>query len=116
MTRPSLDAGDSGICFRGHFPCQAKTWSQDLGLGEVNGCRTNRELPVGLRQFCLPFKNADRPLGDWNVFRIRLQNDRMSVNLNGRLVLQTESMPDLPRTGPSSCSITGIHLSFAISG
>ena len=27
ITRPHLDAGDSGIYFRGHFPCQANIWS-----------------------------------------------------------------------------------------
>ncbi|MDE0862675.1 MAG: DUF1080 domain-containing protein [Rubripirellula sp.] len=112
ITRPHLDAGDSGIYFRGHFPCQANIWSQDLGSGEVNGYRTNRNFPVKLRQSCLPFENADRPLGDWNIFRIRLQNDRMSVNLNGRLVLQTEPLPDLPKTGPIGLQHDGDPLKF----
>ena len=112
ITRPHLDAGDSGIYFRGHFPCQANIWSQVLGSGEVNGYRTNRKLPVKLRQSCLPFKNADHPLGDWNVFRIRLQNERMSVNLNGHMVLQTELLPDLPTSGPIGLQHHGDPIEF----
>lgn len=112
ITRPHQDAGDSGIYFRGHFSCQANIWSQALGSGEVNGYRTNRKLPVKLRQSCLPFKKADRPLGDWNVFRIRLQNDRMSVNLNGHAVVQTEPLPDLPATGPIGLQHHGDPIEF----
>jgi hypothetical protein len=112
MTRPYLDAGDSGIYFRGHFPCQANIWSQALGSGEINGYRTNQNLPVKLRQSCLPFFNADRPLGEWNAFRIRLQDDRMTVNLNGRPVLQSEPLPDLPASGPIGLQHHGDPLEF----
>lgn len=112
MTRPHLDAGDSGIYFRGHFPCQANIWSQALGSGEINGYRTNRNLPVRLRQSCLPFENADRPLGEWNVFRIRLINGRMTVNLNGRLVLQSGTLPDLPGSGPIGLQHHGDPIEF----
>ncbi|MGI9474394.1 MAG: 3-keto-disaccharide hydrolase [Rubripirellula sp.] len=112
ITRPHMDAGDSGIYFRGHFPCQANIWSQALGSGEINGYRTNRNLPVQLRQSCLPFENADRPLGEWNVFRIRLKNSRMTVNLNGRRVLQSGSLPDLPELGPIGLQHHGDPIEF----
>lgn len=112
ITRPRQDAGDSGIYFRGHFPCQANIWSQELGSGEINGYRTNRSLPVKLRQSCLPFAKADRPFGEWNVFRIRLKDDRMSVNLNGTPVLQSEPLPDLPATGPIGLQHHGDPIEF----
>jgi hypothetical protein len=112
ITRPHLDAGDSGIYFRGHFQCQANIWSQELGSGEINGYRTNQKLPVKLRQSCLPFEYADRPLGQWNVFRIRLKDDRMTVNLNGRLVLQSGVLPDLPATGPIGLQHHGDPIEF----
>jgi hypothetical protein len=41
VTRPHLDAGDSGLMFRGTSKCQANIWSQDLGSGEINGYRTD---------------------------------------------------------------------------
>lgn len=112
ITRPHLDSGDSGIYFRGHFPCQANIWSQELGSGEINGYRTDRKLPVKLRQSCLPFKYADNPLGQWNVFLIRLKDDRMTVNLNGHLVLQSETLPGLPRTGPIGLQHHGDPIEF----
>ncbi|MFK8113156.1 MAG: DUF1080 domain-containing protein [Rubripirellula sp.] len=112
ITRPRLDAGDSGIYFRGHFPCQANIWSQALGSGEINGYRTNQKLPVKLRQSCLPFAFADRPLGQWNSFRIRLQHDRMKVTLNGQVVLHSDPLPDLPATGPVGLQHHGDPLEF----
>jgi hypothetical protein len=112
ITRPRLDAGDSGIYFRGHFPCQANIWSQELGSGEINGYRTNQKLPIKLRQSCLPFRNADRPLGQWNVFRIRLHDDCMMVNLNGQDVLQSEPLPDLPPRGPIGLQHHGDPIEF----
>lgn len=112
ITRPHLDAGDSGIYFRGYFPCQANIWSQELGSGEINGYRTNQKLPVKLRQSCLPFDNADRPFGQWNAFRIRLKDDRMTVILNGRLVLQSEPLPELPQTGPIGLQHHGDPIEF----
>ena len=83
-----------------------------MGSGEVNGYRANRKLAVKLRQSCLPFKNVDHPLGDWNVFRIRLQNERMFVNLNGQAVLQTEPLPDLPVSGPKGLQHHGDPIEF----
>lgn len=112
ITRPHLDAGDSGIYFRGHFPCQANIWSQDLGSGEINGYRTNRSLPVRLRQSCLPFEKADRPFGEWNAFWIRLKNSQMTVNLNGRLVLESGVLPDLPASGPIGLQHHGDPIEF----
>ena len=112
ITRPHLDAGDSGIYFRGHFPCQANIWSQELGSGEINGYRTNKKLPVKLRQSCLPFKFADNPLGEWNAFRITLKESRMKVRLNGELVLESEELPELPPTGPIGLQHHGDPLEF----
>ncbi|MCA9135358.1 MAG: DUF1080 domain-containing protein [Planctomycetales bacterium] len=112
ITRPHLDAGDSGIYFRGHFPCQANIWSQELGSGEINGYRTDTKLPVKLRQSCLPFKYADKPLGQWNAFRIKLAQDRMTVWLNGQLVLESDKLPDLPASGPIGLQHHGDEVEF----
>ena len=48
----------------------------------------------------LKWKFGDRPLGQWNAFRVKLADDRMTVHLNGDLVLESEKLPDLPATGP----------------
>lgn len=112
ITRPRLDAGDSGILFRGILRCQANIWSQELGSGEVNGYRTDRKLPTRLRQSCLPFAFGDKPLGAWNGFTITLKNDQMTVYLNGTLVLATEPLPDLPARGPIGLQHHGDPVQF----
>lgn len=99
VTRPHLDAGDSGLLFRGTLKCQANIWSQELGSGEINGYRTDKKMPQTVRRACIPIKNADRPSGEWNVFLITIKGSRMTTVLNGERVIDTPDLPDLPKTG-----------------
>lgn len=99
ITRPHMDAGDSGILFRGVLKCQANIWSQELGSGEINGYRVDRKLPQSLRRSCIPTIYGDNPLGEWNAFLVTLKQDRMTVELNGKTVLKSEALPDLPSRG-----------------
>jgi len=112
ITRMGLDAGDSGILFRGVLKCQANIWCQELGSGEVNGYRTDKKLPIRLRQSCLPFAVGDNPLGAWNSFLITLRESRLTVTLNGRDVLATEPLPDLPDRGPIGLQHHGDPIQF----
>ncbi len=100
MTRMRPDAGDSGILMRGVLKCQANIWSQELGSGEINGYRTDRSLPQEIRRACIPIRNADRPLGDWNVFEITMQGVCMTVVLNGEKVITAARLPEVPAKGP----------------
>lgn len=99
ITRPALDAGDSGILLRGTLKCQANIWSQELGSGEINGYRTDRSMPQEVRRACIPIKNADRPFGEWNVFEITVKGNSMTVVLNGEKVVNAPCLPDLPVKG-----------------
>lgn len=112
ITRMRQDAGDSGILFRGTLKCQANIWCQELGSGEVNGYRTDRKLPIRLRQSCIPFAYADNAFGEWNAFLITLEDDRLSVTLNGQPVLQTDALPDLPEAGPIGLQHHGDPIEF----
>ncbi len=112
ITRPALDAGDSGILFRGILKCQANIWCQEMGSGEINGYRTDKKLPVLVRRSCIPFINADRPMGEWNTFEITLKESRMTVELNGVVVLKSEPLPDLPDSGPIGLQHHGDHVQF----
>ncbi len=100
VTRAHLDAGDSGFYFRGDTRCQANIWSQALGSGEVNGYRTDKSMPAVTRRGCIPLKNADRPLGQWNAFEVTIKGNRMTVVLNGEKVIDAVPLPDLPARGP----------------
>lgn len=112
ITRPRLDAGDSGVMFRGTSNCQANIWSQELGSGEINGYRTNHKMPQAVRRACIPIKNADRPLGEWNTFLVTIQGDRMSVETNGERVINEAELPNLPKSGPIGLQHHGDPVQF----
>jgi hypothetical protein len=99
-TRPHLDAGDTGILFRGTSKCQANIWSQDLGSGEINGYRTDKKMPQSTRRACIPMKDADHPFGEWNNFLVTIKGNRMTVDANGERVINEAELPDLPKSGP----------------
>ncbi len=112
VTRPRLDAGDSGILLRGMSKCQANIWSQELGSGEINGYRTDKKMPPEVRRACIPIKKADRSLGDWNVFLITMQGDRMTVELNGERVIDAARLPGVPKSGPIGLQHHGDAVQF----
>lgn len=112
VTRPGLDAGDSGILLRGTQRCQANIWSQELGSGEINGYRTDRDMPPEIRRACIPIKKADRPLGEWNAFFISMKSDRMTVDLNGERVINAARLPDVPKSGPIGLQHHGDSVQF----
>jgi hypothetical protein len=112
ITRPRMDAGDSGILLRGTAKCQANIWSQELGSGEINGYRTDQRMPQEVRRACIPIRNADRPLGEWNVFLITMKGDRMTVDLNGERVINAAQLPDVPKAGPVGLQHHGDHVQF----
>ena len=111
VTRPRLDAGDSGILLRGVLRCQANIWCQELGSGEVNGYRTNAKVPQEVRRACIPMEKADRPLGEWNAFMISMRGDQMQVRLNGKDVIDVR-LPDLPESGPIGLQHHGDPVEF----
>ncbi|HAK96640.1 MAG TPA: hypothetical protein DCM87_17015 [Planctomycetes bacterium] len=68
--------GDSGIYLRGSP--QVQIWDNPIGSG---GLYNNQKNPSG------PLFVADRPVGQWNTFRIIMTGERVTVYLNGILVV-----------------------------
>lgn len=68
--------GDSGVYVRGSP--QIQIWDNPIGSG---GLFNNKQHPSG------PASAADRPVGQWNTFRIRMLGERVWVWLNGTLVV-----------------------------
>ena len=73
-----LPEGDSGIYVRGSP--QIQIWAHTDGSG---GLFNNRKHPS------TPLVRADRPVGEWNRFRIIMIGERVTVYLNGVLVVDS---------------------------
>jgi hypothetical protein len=91
---------DSGVFLRGKHKSQVNIWCWPVGSGEVWGYRTDPAFSEEVHAGVTPKANADRPIGQWNTFRIVMQGDRVSVTLNDMLVIENAQLPGVPRQGP----------------
>ncbi len=100
--------GDSGIYIRG---CpQVQIWDNPIGSG---GLYNNQRGPSG------PITVADRPPGEWNEFRIIVLGDRVTVFLNGVLVVNDTTLENywdrtkpVPASGPVELQAHDTPLQF----
>jgi hypothetical protein len=68
--------GDSGIYLRG---CpQVQIWDNPIGSGGLYNNQKNPSKPTAV---------ADKPIGEWNTFHIIMKGDRVTVDLNGKRVV-----------------------------
>jgi hypothetical protein len=91
---------DSGVFLRGQHKSQVNIWCWLVGSGEVWGYRTDPAFFPEVRAGVTPNVRADRPIGQWNTFRILMKGDRLTVRLNGQLVLDNAQLPGIPARGP----------------
>lgn len=104
--------GDSGIYLRGNAKSQVNIWCNPLGSGEVYGYRTDKKMPEEVRKACTPIKRADRPVGQWNSFKITMRGDRLTVELNGEVVIQDAQLPGVPPEGEIALQRHGAPIEF----
>jgi len=71
--------GDSGIYLRGSP--QVQIWDPDDRPEGSGGLFNNQVHPSK------PLKCADNPIGQWNTFRIKMVGEKVSIWLNGELVV-----------------------------
>jgi hypothetical protein len=95
-----LPDSDSGILYRGEEGSQCNIWCWPIGSGEVYSYRMNEKMPLSVRRAVTPKTNADKNIGEWNRFKITLQDDFLTVELNGIEVIQDAYLPGLPKSGP----------------
>ncbi len=84
--------GDSGVYLPGGQ--QVQIWAKDSGSG---GFVYNHKYTVS------PTVVADKPLGEWNTYVIKLLDSKVTVTLNGKVVMQevpVEKGFDPPLLGP----------------
>ena len=108
-------AGDSGIYLRGSP--QVQIW--DTSRVEVGAQVGSGGLYNNQKNPSKPPKVADNPVGDWNTFRIIMTGEKVSVWLNGVLVVDNvtlenywdRNIPIFP-TGPVELQAHGTDLEF----
>ncbi len=105
--------GDSGIYLRGNSKSQVNIWGWPIGSGEVYGYRTDGSLTAEVRRGVTPLVAADVAFGKWNRFHITMVGDRLTVVLNGKLVLDRAQLPGVPAEGPIALQHHGAALQFA---
>jgi len=76
-----LPLGDSGIYLRGSPQVQIWDPAVESAKGTGSGGLFNNQ-----KNPSKPIANADKPVGEWNTFRIKMVGDRVSVWLNDVLV------------------------------
>lgn len=83
------EKGDSGIYLRG--TPQVQIWDPNVGgpnpkkIGS-GGLYNNQKNPSGA------LKNADKPVGQWNTFRIVMVGEKVHVFLNGEMVVNNTTL------------------------
>jgi hypothetical protein len=105
--------GDSGIYLRGNP--QVQIWDPEKNKGIGSGGLYNNRPPNPSN----PLKLADKPVGEWNHFRIVMKGDKVSVWLNEVLVVDNTPLDNywnknepLPAKGPIELQHHGDHLEF----
>jgi len=104
--------GDSGVYLRGRSKSQVNIWCREMGSGEVWGYRTDQSQPEEVRKACTPLKNMDNPVGEWNTFVITMKGDRLTVELNGEVVIKEAQLPGVPEEGEIALQRHGSPIEF----
>lgn len=107
--------GDSGIYLRG--TPQVQVW--DTSRVEVGAQVGSGGLYNNQKHESKPLVIADNPIGDWNTFYIKMVGERVTVYLNGLLVVDNvvmenywdRSLPIFPE-GPIELQAHGTDLAF----
>lgn len=78
------EKGDSGIYLRGSP--QVQIWDYKLNNIGSGGLYNNEKNPAN------PLVLADKPVGEWNTFYIKMVGDKVTVKLNDQLVVDNTTL------------------------
>ena len=103
--------GDSGLYLRGNP--QVQIWDPNQHKIGSGGLYNNRKHPKD------PLVLADNPIGQWNTFHVKMIADKVTVKLNGKLVVDNTPLENywekdrpLPARGPIELQHHGDTLWF----
>lgn len=104
---------DSGIYLRGSSKSQINIWQWPIGSGEIYGYRMDASMPAAVRAAATPKVKADAPIGQWNRYLITVQGEQVTVDLNGKIVIDKCPLPGIPAEGPIALQHHGDRIEFA---
>ena len=107
------DFGDSGVYLRGSSKSQVNMWCWPVGSGEVYGYRMDKKMPPDVRAGVTPKMKADAKPGQWNRMFVTMVGDRLTVNLNGKTVIENAQLPGVAPRGPIALQSHGDPVEFA---
>jgi len=108
-----LVGGDSGILIRGEVMSQINIVCKSAGSGELYGYRKKvPNVSPEVKAACVPKVRADHEPGEWNHFVITAKGERVTVELNGKRVIDGALMPGLPARGPIALQHHGEGIEF----
>ncbi|MHC4299709.1 MAG: family 16 glycoside hydrolase [Planctomycetota bacterium] len=100
VTKTPTPNADSGILLRGTTGGQANLWCWPIGSGELWSVRKNMDVAPEVRAAAVPKVRADNPVGEWNSMDVTLIGDRVTIMLNGKIVIDNAQIPDIAESGP----------------
>src|SRR5690606_22486782 len=98
-TKMTMHDSDTGIILRGDVKNQVNIWCSPAGTGVFCGFRTDPKIPAEVKAAVTPRTQADKPVGEWNEFRITMKGDRVTVVLNGKTVIENAQLPGIAPKG-----------------
>ncbi len=104
---------DSGVFIRGSSRTQINLWNWTIGSGEVYGIRNDGRQPLPIRAALTPRVFADNKVGEWNRFVITVKGERLTVVLNGKVVLHEALLPGVKPQGKLALQHHGNPFEFA---
>lgn len=103
-----------GLYLRGENPAMMLDLREDAdGSGRVRNRNDNSDLTPEMRALMSPKAKADRPVGEWNRTMVTINAGRLTVALNGRVVIDNVQLPALPAKGAIGILDHDVAIDFA---
>jgi hypothetical protein len=106
------DAGQSGILLRGSDELAISISCSPVGSGEIASLRKNKALAAEIRASATPKVRADAAAGQWNRFVIQLKGNQVTVDLNGKRIIESAPIPGIATSGPIGLADHGEPVEF----
>lgn len=115
------DAGESGILLRGSEKARVALWCLPGGSGTIEGYRADKSLPPEVRAACMASQRTDQRFAMGRVAFIAAPNrsiitvigDRVTIETNGKRVINNARLPGLPAKGPLGLQNLGATIEFS---